>query len=146
MHLSGRFIGTTVNKKTGEIVTWEKSNKIVNTGFAWVASLMSTIGNRPNPITHIGFGTSMTETTEEMTTLGNEVYRSPVTSSWDDVTRELTFSGSIPVNAGINNTVTEAGLFNAETGGMMFDRAVFPGKGIEDDLEFYFDFIVTITS
>lgn len=146
MRLSGKFSGTIINKKTGKIISWEKSNKIVNSGFAWVASLMSTIGNRPNPITHIAFGTGMGETTEGMTTLEKEVYRAPVTYSWNDETRELTFSGNIPVNAGVNAMITEAALFNAESGGTMFDRAVFPGKGVEDDSEFYYDFIVTITA
>lgn len=145
MKFSGKFIGTITNHKTGEIFQWEKHNMVVQAGFNWVAQLLSNATTRPMAITHIGFGTGTTTTTSNMTALVNEVYRASVTSSWDPITRELTFSGSIPTLSGLNVSISEVGLFNAETGGVMFDRATFSPKGIDDQMSFDYNFIITLT-
>lgn len=125
MRLSGKFRGRLVNHKTGEIICWEKHNKVVKAGFNWVASLMSDTTVRMAPISHIAFGTGSNVTVDSMIALENEVYRAPVTSNWNETTRELTFTGSIPKQSGLSVNITEVGLFNAEAGGTMFDRATF---------------------
>lgn len=146
MKISGRFKGKLTNVKTGEIICWEKHNKVVQAGFNWIASLMSDKTVRQMAITHIAFGTGTTVTDNTMIALEHEVYRAEVTPSWNPQTRELTFSGTIPQMSGLTNTyITEVGLFNAEVAGMMFDRATFSPKGIDENLAFDYNFIITIT-
>lgn len=145
MRMSGKFRGRLVNHKTGEIICWEKHNKVVKAGFNWVASLMSDTTVRMAPISHIAFGTGSNVTVDSMIVLENEVYRAPVTSNWNETTRELTFTGGIPRQSGLSVNITEVGLFNAEAGGTMFDRATFSPKGIDEDLSFDYTFIITIT-
>lgn len=145
MRMSGVFTGKLINTKTGEIICWEKHNKIVKNGFDWVADLMSNTSNRSNAITHMAFGTGSTTTTYNMSALENEVARYPVTATWDATTRKLTFSGSIPQGSGLNYNITEVGLFNAATGGVMFDRATFLPKGIDDNMYFNYNFTITLS-
>ena len=142
---SGTFRGRLVNHRTGEITCWEKHNMIVKGGFDWIAQLMSNTTNRSPAISHIAFGTGTESTTYNMSRLVNEVYRGEVTSSWDDTTRELTFTGSIPQMSGLNASIAEVGLFNAASGGIMFDRANFTPKGIDNDMSFDYTFTITIT-
>lgn len=145
MRFSGKFIGKLTNHKTGEITQWEKHNMVVQAGFNWIAQLLSNAITRPMAITHIAFGTGTTTTTSNMTALEAEVYRSTVTASWDGTTRELTFTGSIPTMSNLNTNISEVGLFNAGTGGVMFDRATFSPKGIDNNMSFDYTFIITIT-
>lgn len=145
MNLKGKFRGTLTNHKTGEITCWEKSNMVVKSGFDWIAGLMSNKTNRSPAISHIAFGTGAEETTYNMTRLVNEVYRTEVESSWNDETRELTFVGFIPQNSGLSANIAEVGLFNAVSAGIMFDRAFFTPKGIDENLSFEFTFTITLT-
>jgi hypothetical protein len=145
LKISGKFIGTLTNHKTGEIFQWEKHNMVVQAGFNWLYQLMSNKTSRPQAITHIAFGTGTTTTTSNMTALVNEVYRASVTANWDPITREITFSGTIPTMSGLNVSISEVGLFNAATGGTMFDRATFSPKGIDDQMSFDYNFVITLT-
>lgn len=145
MNISGTFKGILTNHKTGQITCWEKHNRVVKSGFEWIAQLMSNKTNRSPAISHIAFGTGSASTTYEMTTLEAEVYRAEVESTWDPETRELTFSGTIPTLSGLNVSIAEVGLFNSGVGGVMFDRANFSPKGIDDDMSFDYHFIITIT-
>lgn len=145
MNIKGKFKGTLTNHKTGEILCWEKTNMVVKSGFDWIAGLMSNKTNRSPAISHIAFGTGTEETTYNMTRLVNEVYRSEVTSTWNEATRELTFVGSIPQQSGLNVSIAEVGLFNAASAGVMFDRAYFSPKGVDDDLSFEYTFTITLT-
>ena len=144
MRLSGKFIGRIENHRTGEIIQWEKHNMIVNAGFAYVYQLLTNQTSRPKAITHIAFGTGTATTTSGMTALANEVYRSTVTRSWNSSTREITLSGTIPTNSNINASIAEVGLFNASSGGTMFDRATFSPKGIDNEMSFDYIFIITL--
>lgn len=145
MRLTGKFRGTLTNHKTGEITCWEKSNMVVKSGFDWVAGLMSNKINRSSAISHIAFGTGAEETAYNMTGLVNEVYRTEVSSTWKSDTKELVFVGSIPQQSGLKVSIAEVGLFNASTGGTMFDRAYFSPKGIDNDLSFEYTFTITLT-
>lgn len=145
MRLSGIFRGKITDYKTGEITCWEKHNLVVKAGFDWIAQLMSDGVNRSQPISHIAFGTGTTTTTTTMTTLENEVYRGTVTPSWNSSTRELTFTGGIPRQSGLSVSISEVGLFNSNSGGVMFDRATFSPKGIDNDMTFDYTFTITLT-
>lgn len=145
MRFSGIFRGKLTNHKTGEIICWEKHNLVVKAGFDWIAQIMSNKSNRSQAISHIAFGTGTSTTTYTMTTLENEVYRTDVTASWNSNTRELVFTGSIPRQSGLSASISEVGLFNSATGGVMFDRATFSPKGIDNDMSFNYTFTITIT-
>lgn len=145
MRIHGTFKGRLVNIKTGEITCWEKHNKMVKTGFTWIANVMSNQTNRANAMSHMAFGTNGDTTTVAMTSLRNEVARYPVTSTWDADAQELTFVGRIPQNAGLNTTICEVGLFNASAGGTMLDRATFLPKGIEDSSYLEYSFVISIS-
>jgi len=145
MKLDGTFKGRLFNHRTGEITCWEKHNAIVATGFDWVMNLLSNNSSRPKALGYMGFGTGSTATTSDMTALVNEVFRAAVTSTWDSTTHTLTFSGSLPAGSGIEANITETGLFTENTGGIMFDRAFFSPKGIDNDTGFDFDFVIVIS-
>ena len=145
MKFSGVFKGRITNHRTGEITYWEKHNLVVKGGFDWIADLMSNTTNRSPAISHIAFGTGTEPTTYNMTRLVNEVYRSQVTATWNDSTRTLVFTGSIPEMSGLNVSIAEVGLFNASSAGIMFDRANFTPKGIDNDMSFDYSFNITIT-
>lgn len=145
MKFSGVFKGRITNHRTGEITCWEKHNMIVKGGFDWIASLLSNTTSRSPAISHIAFGTGTESTTYNMTRLVNEVYRAEVTPVWDDTTRELTFTGSIPEMSGVSADIAEVGLFNASSAGVMFDRANFTPKGVDNDMSFDYIFTITIT-
>jgi hypothetical protein len=145
MNLSGKFYGQIINHRTGEITCWEKHNMIVKSGFDWIANLMSNKTSRSPAISYLAFGTDGSETTYNMTRLGAEVYRTEIEGVWDASTRELTFTGSIPQKSGLSVSIAEVGLFNAASSGVMFDRAYFSAKGIDDDMSFNYTFTITIT-
>lgn len=145
MKMSGTFKGRLTNKKTGEISCWEKHNLVVKAGFDWIADLMSNLTTRQGAISHIAFGTGASDSEYTMTGLQNEVYRATVTSSYNASTRELTFSGTLPQNSGLTVSITEVGLFNAATGGVMFDRATFSPKGIDENMSFDYEFVITLS-
>lgn len=146
MKFSGTFKGKITNYRTGEIICWEKHNKVVKGGFDWLADCMSNVTNRNNAISFIAFGTGDAVTTYNMATLQQEVARYPVTSSWNSETRELSFTGAIPQNSGLGTiNITEVGLFNAPQDGVMFDRATFLPKGIEEATGFEYTFVITLS-
>lgn len=107
-------------------------NLVVNTGLEYIASRMMENG-RQNEISHMAIGTDSIEPTPEDVGLGTEEYRSPLnvlggTLDGASVIYEATFG------AGELN-VTEAGLFNDETTGIMLCRTVFnPISKREDDV------------
>lgn len=145
MNLSGVFKGKIVNHKTGEIICWEKHNKIVKGGFDWVADIMSNVTNRGNALSYIAFGDGTSTTTYNMTTLQNELGRYVVTSSWDDENRVLTLTGTLPQGSGIVANITEVGLFNAAQDGVMFDRATFLPKAVDNESSFTYSFEITLS-
>lgn len=145
MRIYGTFKGRLVNTETGEITCWEKHNKMTKGGFDWIADVMSNKTNRGNAMSYMAFGTGSSLTTYTMSALENEVARYEVTSSWDSETKELTFVGRIPQNSGLNTSITEVGLFNASTGGVMLDRATFLPKGVEDATYLEYSFVITMS-
>lgn len=146
MKFKGHFKGMLYNPKTGEITCWEKDNKVVQAGFDFVCALLTDPVSRPAPISYIAFGTGLSATTDEMTALENEVYRGAITTSWDAENRIITVNGEIPVGSSVSANISEVGLFNASTGGVMFDRAIFSPKGMDPELAFKYTFTITITS
>jgi hypothetical protein len=124
----------TVQKQNveGEIIeTIQANNSIVLSGRDLVAKLFI---NQPiNQVSHVAVGKGSTAVTSADAALESEVFRKAInpidpsqhitTTNTDKrkvmITTELDFAEA-------NDALTEAGLFNAASGGVMYNRVVFP--------------------
>lgn len=112
--------------------TVEKCNLIVNTGKNFAANALLNVSS--SPFTHMAIGTGTTAAALTDTALESQLVRQAFTSS--NVTANVvTMSTTYAAGAG-TGSITEAGLFNASSGGTMFSRVVFPvvSKGAADSL------------
>ena len=130
-------IGATVivekTNKKGELIDKRVvHNTVVNSGFDLVSDLLGKTSSRPNYISHVGVGTSTATTTASMTALGTE-WGSRVATTYSHTagTTTFTLSCTIPEHTGSSVNISESGLFNASTGGTMFNRITFTPIGKE---------------
>lgn len=124
--------------EAGNIKQTETTNLVVNTGFAFITSRMT--GTSSAVMSHMGIGSGTTAAsgtqTALVTPLGSRVALSSTTRVSTNVTNDaVQFVASFPAGTG-TGAVTEAGLFNAVTGGDMLARTVFPviNKGANDSM------------
>lgn len=129
MKIKGRF-SCNVQKADGTTICWQKDNMIVDGGYEFLLNSMFEKNNRPYPISYIAFGSGSTATTSNMTALENEVIRVPAEWEWKPEQRVVSVYATITITDPI--VISEAGLFNAETGGIMFDRVTFTAKGLDE--------------
>ena len=129
MKIKGRF-SCNVIKADGTTFGWQKDNMIVNSGYEFLMTSMFEKNARPAPIGYIAFGNGTTTTNADMTALENELVRIPAEWSWDPEARVVSVFATLTVTEPM--IVSEAGLFNAETGGIMFDRVTFTEKGLDE--------------
>ena len=126
--VSGRF-EVVVFRKDGTIKDYrEVENLILDAGKAQVAALIGGIDN--TPFKYMGIGTGTTPAVGSDTTLENEIKRKAAT-----ITREATnvandtvvYTATFSAADGLTGTaaVTESGLFNASTGGVLLNRKTF---------------------
>lgn len=135
--------------RSGEIVqTVSEKNAIVIDGRDLVAKMF--IGEEIDPISHIGVGSSGDPVDPGAdSALKAEVLRKsilkteiveieeaadPNTPNATVKRKRVTVSTDLDFNEGNDAPLNEAGLFNAETGGIMYNRVVFPT--INKTLEF----------
>jgi len=114
-----------------------ESNLVVNAGLAWIIERMVTASGAA--VSHMAVGTSTTAAAAADTALLAEAGREALVSSTvvttnvtnDSVEYEATFAAGSGTGA-----LTEAGLFNAGSGGTMLSRTVFGviTKGALDSL------------
>ena len=100
-------------------------NLIVTGGLAHIASRM--IGAGQAVMSHVGVGTGTTAAAAGQTTLEAETARSLSTLSHTSTTYlddTVQHSATFPAGRG-TGPLTEAGIFNASTGGTMLNRTVF---------------------
>ena len=111
----------------------EVDNLVVTAGKGYVASRMKDAS--ATAMSHMAIGTGSTAAAAGNTALGSESARTTLTSttvSGADVTYVDTFAAGTGTGA-----ITEAGLFNASSGGTMLCRVVFSGaisKGNSDSM------------
>ena len=111
----------------------EVGNLVVTTGRNYIASRM--IGTTPTTMTHMGVGSGTTSpvlaNSQLQTQLGSRVTLTSSTVSANVVTYTATFAAGEGTGA-----VTEAGIFNAATSGVMLCRTTFDvvNKGANDTL------------
>jgi hypothetical protein len=97
-------------------------NLVVSVGKTYIASRM--VGTSSTVMSHMSIGTGTTTPAVGDTTLGTEAGRvalSTFTSSSNAVTATATF----PAGTG-TGAITEAGIFNANSSGVMLCRTTFP--------------------
>jgi hypothetical protein len=97
-------------------------NLVVSVGKTYIASRM--VGTSSTVMSHMSIGTGTATPTVGDTTLGTEAGRvalSTFTSSSNSVTATATF----PAGTG-TGAITEAGIFNANSSGVMMCRTTFP--------------------
>jgi hypothetical protein len=130
----------------GNIKTEQKiDNLVVNTGFSYIASRM--IGVTQPVMSHIAIGTSNTATAGSQTALIAELARVALNSTTLVTTAiandSVEYTTSFPAGTG-TGTLTEAGLFNNATTGIMACRTVFTAinKGALDTLNITWKLVV----
>lgn len=111
----------------------EIPNLVVTAGKNWIASRMKDTGI-PVQMSHMAVGSGTVDPVVGDTTLGSELGRVSLTTAGGTVSNnEVTYSATFPAGTG-TGAITEAGIFNAGSGGTMLCRTEFAvvNKGAND--------------
>jgi hypothetical protein len=127
----------TLTDANGQIVSHHAENMIVTTGLSYIASRMRDA--TATVMSHMAIGSGTVAAATANSGLGTELGRTALTGTTivttnvanDSVQYAATFGAGVGTGA-----VTEAGLFNAASAGVMLSRTVFPviNKGALDTL------------
>jgi len=125
-----------ITKKDGTVIVDKDHNIIVNSGIALAAQRLG--GITADPATHLGIGAgttaaSVTDTIleSEFTTDGLERAAATITNETTTITNDSVLFDATWYPTG-SGTVTEVGIFNAATAGVMVGRRVFTGRYVEN--------------
>ena len=131
MGVHGAFVGTLI-KADGTVQTFCKDNLILNSGIDAICNCLASSG-QPSPFNYIAVGTGTTEAKDSQTNLATELTRKGATYAHTAGTSVFTLSTTFAAGEA-TGAITEAGVCNASTGGIFFDRVVFPviNKGDDD--------------
>jgi hypothetical protein len=115
----------------GDVVS-EVPNLVVSAGKAFVASRMK--DSTSNAMSHMAIGTGSATPAAGNTALGSQSHRSTLTSTTVS-SNVITYVASFGAGDG-TGAITEAGLFNASSGGDMLCRTTFSvvNKGSQDSM------------
>ena len=113
----------------GEVVQ-EVDNLVVTAGKGYVASRMK--DTSANAMSHMAIGTGSTAAAASDTALGSQSARTTLTSTTVS-DNHVVYVDTFPAGTG-TGAITEAGIFNASSGGTMLCRTVFSvvNKGASD--------------
>lgn len=120
------------NDKGTVIETREVKNLVVDAGLDYIASRMK--DTTATAMSHMAIGTGSTAAAAANTTLGSEADRNALTST--TVTdNAVAYVASFAAGEG-TGAITEAGIFNASSGGTLLCRTVFSvvNKGASDSM------------
>lgn len=133
-----------VRRASGDIETVHKDNIIVNVGFDFIADAIGKSASRPSVMGFIALGTGTTAAAASQSALVSELDRNAATYAHTVGTKVFSFTADFPAGDG-TGAITEAGVFNAVSGGIMLDRVVFPvvNKGADDSLTAVFTFTMS---
>lgn len=109
-----------------------KHNLITDAGFKFLVDCMAN-ETRPAAMRYIAVGSGTASPASGNTALGAEMLRKKCNYSYASPNKY--FSYNVTFNAGeATGAITEAGIFNASSGGTLFDRVTFPviNKGALD--------------
>ena len=115
-----------------DVVVQETNNLVVTAGKKWVADRMN---NANTVMTHMALGTGTTGSTDvTKTTLVTEIDRNALTST-TVLNNTIAYAATWAAGDG-TGAITEAGIFDAATGGDMLARTVFSvvNKGAADSI------------
>ena len=129
-----------LHREDGSVEVFRKDNIIVSVGFGFVCDAIGNGASRPGVMDYIAVGTGTATPTSADTTLGTELNRQAATYTKvtnQQFTMAATFGPGVATGA-----LTEAGVFNASSGGTMFDHVSFSviNKGANDTLTTTFTF------
>jgi hypothetical protein len=124
----------TVTGKDGEVKDQrEIKNLVVSTGRQFIAqSMLKTTSNTPAAMSHMAVGSGLAAASAGDAALGAQLGRVAFTDAV--VTNNVvSYTANFPAGVG-TGAITEAGVFNASSGGTMLCRTVFPvvNKGADD--------------
>lgn len=131
MGVHGAFIGTLIHKD-GSVETFRKDNLILNSGIDALCNCLAS-ASQPSPFSYIAVGTGTDEPESSQVSLTDELARK--SSTYTHETGLAYFSVTSTFNEGeATGAITEAGICNAESGGIFLDRVAFPviNKGADD--------------
>ncbi len=133
-----------VSRANGDTETIYRDNLIVNVGFDFIADAIGKSASRPAVMGYIALGTGTTAAAATQSALVTELDRNAATYAHTAGTKTFTFTADFPAGDG-TGAITEAGVFNAATAGIMLDRVVFPivNKGADDSLTAVFTFTMS---
>lgn len=144
LKVKGR-VGIVLKDKDGQIKeTREVNNLVVTTGLAYIASRMADNGD--GAMSHMALGAGTAAPVAGDTALGSQLEARKAVSvshSGGTVTYTATFGANESEGA-----VTEAGIFDAATGGTMLCRVKFDvvNKGQEDSMSISWSISVSASS
>jgi hypothetical protein len=109
----------------GEVVKeFQVPNLVVTSGKTHIAAKIAATTNSPASMTHMAIGTGNGTPAAGDTALGTQTGR--VSLSGNTVsTNTITYTATFPAGTG-DGAITEAGIFNASSGGTMLCRTTFP--------------------
>lgn len=116
-------------------------NLVVSTGKTYIASRMA--GTSAGVMSHMGIGTGTATPSTADTTLATEAGRVSM-SSFTASTNTITGAATFPAGTG-TGAITEAGIFNASSGGSMLCRTTFPVVTKEAGDSFAISWTVTVS-
>jgi hypothetical protein len=109
----------------GQIVKeFEVPNLVVTAGKNHIAAKIAATTNSPVAMTHMAIGTGSTSPGASDTALGTQTGRVSLSGSVVS-TNTITYTATFPAGTG-DGAITEAGVFNASSGGTMLCRTTFP--------------------
>lgn len=139
-------VGTaTIRRKDGSVEVFRNSNMIVDTGKDFIIkSVIMTGMNRPEPMGYVAVGGGDSPTLPTMTALVNETNRTAGQWSYSGDGVSFTIAATFP-RGSVVGKITEGGVFNAQSGGVMLDRVLFsPSVELDADDEYTQEFTFTV--
>jgi hypothetical protein len=109
----------------GELVKeFNVPNLVVTSGKNHIAAKIAATTNSPAAMTHMAIGTGTSTPGASDTALGTQTGRVSLSGSTVS-TNTITYTATFPAGTG-DGAITEAGVFNASSGGTMLCRTTFP--------------------
>lgn len=117
---------TVVQKNAaGQIIKeFQVPNLVVTSGKNHIAAKIAATTNSPAAMTHMAIGTGTSTPGVSDTALGTQTGRVSLSGSVVS-TNTITYTATFPAGTG-DGAITEAGVFNASSGGTMLCRTTFP--------------------
>jgi len=134
----------TVNNETGNVLSYEEKNLIVNDGLTLLRNLLA--GDAVANPQAIGIGTGTTSPVNADTTLETELTRALAIIT-KPASYQVKYSKTFTFGSGVSENITEAGLFDSDTvsGSIMLARTTFSAKPVSAVVDLIVQAIITIS-